>query len=403
MHTPPPPLPDDAVLVHIGPHKTGTTAIQTTLAEHRAALEAHGVTYPGTADSHHLPARALRQKRVGWQSGGTAPPDRKLWDRLVATVAEVPGRVVISSEFFAAADGEAREQLVTGIGKERVHILAAARNPASIALSAWQQTLKQGRISPLNKWLRENFHTDDSEDEDRASGFWSGADPAVLAQRWADAAGAERVTILALDEQDRQLLPATFERLLGLPPGMLVGKEPPMTNRGLTASEAEFVRRVNKAVKDQLEWAEYNSLLRNGVIRRLVEERTPPPTEAKPTLPEWAADVAREESRRVADALASTGVRILGDLASLQTIPEGTPQRGSDKQIRFDAAVEAVVGAVAAATRGSWQLEAPRLVPPPRVEQIRTRELIAIVFQRARRRAGRRRAARRAAREAEQL
>ena len=38
MVTQPELLPDRAVLVHIGPYKTGTTAIQTSLHEHRGEL-----------------------------------------------------------------------------------------------------------------------------------------------------------------------------------------------------------------------------------------------------------------------------------------------------------------------------------------------------------------------------
>ena len=47
-----PPVADDAVLVHIGPYKTGTTAIQAVLAGHRTDLEQHGVSYPGEGNRH---------------------------------------------------------------------------------------------------------------------------------------------------------------------------------------------------------------------------------------------------------------------------------------------------------------------------------------------------------------
>ena len=40
-------IPERALLLHIGPHKTGTTAIQGLLAAARDDLAAHGVTYPG--------------------------------------------------------------------------------------------------------------------------------------------------------------------------------------------------------------------------------------------------------------------------------------------------------------------------------------------------------------------
>lgn len=210
-------LPDDAVLVHIGPHKTGTTAIQGTLASCRKSLEAHGVSYPGDALAHHEQAKSLRQVRTGWQHDSSEPPNPALWTRLVQQVQSLPGRVVISSEFFANADADARARLVDELGPERVHILAAARNSGAIAVSTWQQMLKEGYPVALETWLQRNFRRDDADVE--PSGFWLQADPAALSRSWAEAVGPDRVTVLVIDETDRRLLPSTFEALLGLPPG----------------------------------------------------------------------------------------------------------------------------------------------------------------------------------------
>ena len=40
-------LPEGAVLLHIGPYKTGSTAIQQALFDQRDVLAEHGVLYPG--------------------------------------------------------------------------------------------------------------------------------------------------------------------------------------------------------------------------------------------------------------------------------------------------------------------------------------------------------------------
>ena len=40
-------LPDGTHLLHIGPQKTGSTAIQGALHEARDAIREHGVVYPG--------------------------------------------------------------------------------------------------------------------------------------------------------------------------------------------------------------------------------------------------------------------------------------------------------------------------------------------------------------------
>ena len=42
------PLPERAICLHIGVHKTGTTALQAALAAARPELRRNGVSYPGS-------------------------------------------------------------------------------------------------------------------------------------------------------------------------------------------------------------------------------------------------------------------------------------------------------------------------------------------------------------------
>ena len=53
------PLPADAIALHIGIHKTGTTALQAALADARPELAAHGVLYPGRRTAQHGAAMAV--------------------------------------------------------------------------------------------------------------------------------------------------------------------------------------------------------------------------------------------------------------------------------------------------------------------------------------------------------
>src|SRR4051794_23293209 len=111
----PPPLPADAVLVHIGMHKTGTTAIQTLLAARRAELKAYGIAYPGPRGDHHSQARALTQLPVGPGGVDKAPPP-EAWVELAAAVTEDRARVVLSSEFFSGAREDKPARLVHDLG-----------------------------------------------------------------------------------------------------------------------------------------------------------------------------------------------------------------------------------------------------------------------------------------------
>src|SRR3954466_2407099 len=100
----------------------------------RTQLREAGVEYPGPGEAHHKQARALCRYPEGWAHEAEILPDPALWTALAEQVRSIPGRVVISSEFLALADDEARAQLVRDLGPERVHIVAAARNSAGIAV-----------------------------------------------------------------------------------------------------------------------------------------------------------------------------------------------------------------------------------------------------------------------------
>jgi hypothetical protein len=337
------------VLVHIGPHKTGTTAIQSVLASLRPMLREHGVSYPGTRTAHHTAAKALRQYRTGWSHDSEPAPGPAAWSRLAGRVAKSAGRVVVSSEFLAEADASGREQLVRDLGADRVHLLVGARNCAGIAVSNWQQVLRSGYPITLERWLDQQFRRD-SVDQPRA--FWRRADPSALVSTWLDVLPPERMTVMIVDERDRSLLPTTFERLLDLPPGLLADQRPPHSNRGLTAVEAALVRMVIEVLDSQLTWAEYSQMMTRGVIRRVLDLRAPGPDEPKSMLPDWAAEQAVREGDHSADALANSGVRIVGDVDWLRVAPRSRTSPLPITDVPLELAAEAVVGAIAVATRG---------------------------------------------------
>ena len=81
-----PALPANGVLLHVGVHKTGTTAIQAALADARADLKAAGVSYPGRLQAQHRAALAVLQRPWGWNTRGGAVLDRSHFDKLARRV-----------------------------------------------------------------------------------------------------------------------------------------------------------------------------------------------------------------------------------------------------------------------------------------------------------------------------
>lgn len=341
-------LPDDAILLHIGPHKTGTTAIQGMLATAREQLTAHGVTYPGRYGAHHTHARALTRNAAGWQQDQEELPPERLWKRFARNVSQTPGRVVISSEIFGQADAEERARLVDDLGAERLHVLVAARNPGSIALSTWQQVLRDGKAGRLDRWLEQRFRRETPVIAE--SGFWSWADAATLVEKWSRVLDLDRINVVVVDEQDKALLPTTFEGLLGLPSGVLTGVTPPLTNRSLTASEAELLRRTLDRTRSELTWDEFSLFYRKGFSRHLLDARKPPKDEPRPVLPSWAADQAAHEAEWSINRLRESGVRVFGDLDNLRRVPAAADEAPIDT-IPTDLAATAVAGVVFAAQK----------------------------------------------------
>ena len=363
-------LPDDAVLLHVGPHKTGTTAIQSTLAPAREELAARGVTYPGRYTAHHLEAYSLRQYTQAWAGSSARPPAPRVFYNFARRVAARPGRVVVSSEFFAGCTESERARLVEELGRDRVHVLIGARNPAAFALSTWQQLLREGKADGLDAWLERDFRRPEPTRDN--AGFWSKADPANLAEKWQALVGPERVTVVVMGDRDQTLLPTTFEQLLDLPGGFLTSRRPTNSNRGLTATEAEFLRGVTAAIGDQLSWSDHSQLVRSGMVRQLQQVRECPPGESAPALPGWALAQAAAEAERSIGELERLGVRIAGDLQDLGSLP---PQGAGEsvETVPVDLAVEAAVGTIRSAVERFRALEDEAVKERERADELRSR------------------------------
>ncbi len=353
-----PALPPDAVLLHVGVHKTGTTAIQAALADARPELRRAGVLYPGKRKAQHRSAMAVTQRTWGWKGKGGETVDPSVYQWLVDQVARHSGRVAISSEFFCEGDAEEAARVVTDLGPGRVHVIITLRNLGRLLPSSWQQYLKYGMESGYERWLRNIF---DSAGKMTPS-FWRRNDHGDVVARWAAAAGPENVTVLVLEDVDLSAQFHTFAQLLGVPDELLVSRMDLTSNRSMTAAEASFMLRINGHVKRAITWDEYVKYVRRGVALGMVEQREPAPDEPRLHTPDWALDAAAEHGRRHADAIAASGVRVLGDLETLAArvgSPPPTPP-SVDTELPAEAAVQAVLSVIAA-TRDNPELTARQL------------------------------------------
>jgi len=344
------PVPDNGVLLHIGVHKTGTTAIQAALADARPDLKAAGVTYPGKLQAQHRAALAVLQRPWGWNTRGGAVMDRSHFDKLARRTARNGQRVVISSEFFCEAPEDVAQQVVRDLGADRVRVVVTLRNMGRLLPSSWQQYLKYGLTTPYEKWLRDVF-AEPGQGKNMTPTFWKRHDHGDVLRRWSEAVGPANVTVMVLEDVDRSAMFVAFAQMLGIDPKILVSRMDLTSNRSMTAAEAELLVRLNKKVKKELQWDEYVRYVRRGVALGMVEGREPSPDEPRLHTPDWALDAAAAKGRESVDVIRSLGVTVLGDLDALAVRVASTPPVPADAAgvLPVDAGVQAVMTVINAA------------------------------------------------------
>ncbi|WP_405872821.1 MULTISPECIES: hypothetical protein [unclassified Streptomyces] len=342
----PAPLPAGTRLLHIGPHKTGTTSIQGALFAAKDQLPAHGVEFPG--DTRHPMEAALAACARPAMIGDTVPTDRH-WTKLLQQVRASGRRTsVISSEFFADAEDDATiGRIVEQLGGDRVHILITLRPLARIMPSQWQQYVQNGLRMGYEDWLTHMLEKAPYEQPNPS--FWRRHRHDRLVERWARVVGPERITVVVVDDRDRDGLMRTFEALLGLP-GNLLQPVPDTANRSLTLAETEMLRNLNKEFRgnglpDEL----YSKLVRNGAVMHMKNACSPTPQDVKIVTPRWAVEAAARIAAEMIDHIARMGVRVLGEPALLSAVPKPVGQEPQEPRIAPEVAAHALYGALAAA------------------------------------------------------
>lgn len=363
-----------ARLLHIGPHKTGTSAIQGALYLARERLAAQGVVYPGQGRTILWPILAVTGQPPLL---GEPTPKISYWENLTSQIAATGDqRVVLSSEFFCQADDATVRRVVTDLGGDRVHVVVTLRPLTRILPSQWQQYIQNGFHFRYHEWL-EGILSDPPSTPTPA--FWLRHRHDELVARWAAVAGKENLTVVVIDESDRLMILRVFESMLGLPDGFLVPEEK-AANRSLTAAEVELVRQLNEEFTRR-EWPQrnYSRFMRYGVIEEMKNTRLPSPGEPTIATPAWALARAADISAEMAANIETLGVNIVGDISSLGKRPAEQPASAADPVLPVEAATRAVLGALTGGRAGGQTAEEA-------VGELSTRSLAQALARRFRRR-----------------
>jgi hypothetical protein len=302
-------LPDGTRLVHIGPHKTGTTALQAAFHAQRDAAEAQGVHYAGRDRHSASAAYALL---------GDDRKSRSMvhWYLLRREIQGSDARcVVFSSELLSNAQPAVIRRVVRDLDPARVHIAVTLRPLARIVPSQWQQGVQAGSRIAYDAFLDAITNKPSGR---VGTTFWHRHRHDALVERWADVVGRDRVTVIAVDERDRMMLLRSFEQLTALAPDTL-HLVPDNLNRSLTFPEVEAVRGMNRQLRAAGVPLELLRRVNESSMQSL-KRRRPPDGEQRVETPQWAVDAVTETEREIVANLRRWRIRVIGDLDALATL-----------------------------------------------------------------------------------
>lgn len=349
-------LPSGSVILHVGPHKTGTTTLQAAFHQNRERLAEQGVRYAGHRKHSMIAAMAAASGHRLATSGADA--GERAWQEIVDEVRESRERhVVLSSEFYSEASPERIRGILDELGAERVHVVITLRPLVRILASQWQQFMQNRPAMNYDDdldypgWLDQVLnHPDDNRHGTPA--FWRRHRHDAMVEKWASVVGTEKMTIVVVDDRDKQMLTRSFEELLGLEPGTLVPREEG-ANRSLTFPEIKLLTAFNRDyVARGFGVADYTKFVRFGAARFL-QERRPDDDEPRLLTPEWAVQRAARIGAEAAAAIAATGIDVVGDLALLgdPTVASGVGENDADDRVPLEVVVRLAAGLVKVAAQ----------------------------------------------------
>lgn len=371
--------------MHIGPPKTGTTTLQGAFHGERTAISAQGVHYAGP--TRQPMGAVLAVMGHPNPTSGEVPPIGK-WDALVREMRDAGRqRVVLSSERLAYAGPAAIRRIVDDLGPSDVQVVVTLRPLARILPSQWQQSAQAGVLDSFEAFLEQIF---DDPDGRQGSKFWYRHRHDRLVDRWANVVGRERLTVVALDEQDHGMILRAFEAMLGLRDGTLVA-DGDRTNRSMTLGEVEMVRAFNERFfAEGLARSLHTRVMRHGAAT-YIKTREPGADEPRITMPRWALDRAAAISDAMIDGIVASAVRIVGDPDGLRSVT--TSSTGDDRpsavRVAPEIAANAAVGVLLSSgimrrSRDGEREMAPSAAEPIALARIPTGQVAAILMRRVR-------------------
>jgi hypothetical protein len=356
------------IYVHIGEPKTGTTFLQRALWDNRARLASRGVLLPGyERRDHNRASRDLRE--APREASDPADPWTGEWDVLVGQALRAPQAAVISDEVLAAANPPQADRAVRSLLSAEVHVVLTVRALANLLPAEWQETVKCRSTMGWDEWLRGVIDVQSVADNPRLWPFWMFHDTMATLDMWSRHLPPDQVHVITVPQQGpADTLWLRFASVLQIDPGPidLTGAQ---TNPSLGLAEAEFLRRLNEALPEQMPGWFYTRNIKRVLAHDVLAARS---RQARLVVPPDREAWVKQRSDDLVAALRDSKFHIVGDLGELLPRPAAGPYLGPADQ----AAWHLLDAALAAASALADQLyRTKRPVPRPRKGLGRPRQM----------------------------
>jgi hypothetical protein len=330
------------VYLHVGFHKTGTTAIQESLYSHSDQLKDLGISYATKkGKANHREAWALSERYWGWKKRGGEKTSIVEWKKRVKDLKAQKINSVLSSEFFSEIDDTQLDQIAHDLKNFDVEVIFTIRPLAKLLGSSYQQYLKYGIKASYEEWLEDIFRN--SEKLKYTPTFWKRHRHEAVIARWAKAFGNQKIHLVVVDESEPDLLYDAFNKILKLPAGTLKEVKGSGSNRSLNYPEISLLLAINKAFPKERAWSDYEIFIREGSIRHLTNQVQLAELGTKLLTPQWAVDESARLSSNSIVKINDLEVKIYGDLSKLNSAAIPTGVNSEISEIPMDIAVNALL------------------------------------------------------------
>lgn len=226
------------LVVHIGPHKTGTTFLQSVFNENREHLRTHGITYVGQTVNHnsayllfcdhpHEEHEMIRRGYADRRSAAAHVERERLRFRSELEEGDTPTLLLSAEEFSRLSEDGIRSFLDFVAPLRAMEVIALAREPIKLMLSDAQEAIKGG------------LTFDDVEEYPQAANY------SCTIGAWLSVVGRQNMTVVPFPQNES--LHCLFSRLLGIPPFPNIDPDVRL-NSSLSLNAARILSTLNREV-----------------------------------------------------------------------------------------------------------------------------------------------------------